>query len=312
MKPSFRLNFQQWVLMLVLPLSVVFFSTSCNEQTGKMSNAFVPTSHKLTNSGYPYVHHIKNEGATPQIGDEIEYHQIVFRNDSLLYSSLYSGRPRKAVLPGADQIPSPPPPDYEGLLLMSVGDSLSVYQTLDTFPAAKLPPGVSNSDVFIYNMKLVGLRSAAEVEAAKSARKDKRETLFTDVKSMIEDYNAGKLKSKLQKTESGLQYVVLKEGEGPKPLDGSFPEVEYAGFLTNGESFDDSWQRDTGFRFRVGRGQVIQGWDEGVPLMSEGAEYLFFIPYQLAYGEAGKPPSIPERSELVFHVTLVDSGAMNK
>jgi FKBP-type peptidyl-prolyl cis-trans isomerase len=66
--------------------------------------------------------------------------------------------------------------------------------------------------------------------------------------------------------------------------------------------FDNSYQRGTPFRFPVGQGQVIQGWDEALQLMPKGSEAIFFIPFELAYGAAGRPPQIPEKAMLVFYI----------
>ncbi|HHJ51227.1 MAG TPA: FKBP-type peptidyl-prolyl cis-trans isomerase [Phaeodactylibacter sp.] len=123
----------------------------------------------------------------------------------------------------------------------------------------------------------------------------------------LEAYKAGTLGTQLQKTESGLEYVVLEEGNGPKPQSGQMVTVEYIGVLKeDGKKFDESITRVPPFSFAVGKGQVIPGWDEGIELLSQGSEAVLFIPYQLAYGEAGSPPVIPEKADLVFYVELTD------
>ena len=80
--------------------------------------------------------------------------------------------------------------------------------------------------------------------------------------------------------------------------------VSYYGALTSGESFDDSFGKNRPFGFSVGNGTVIQGWDEGLTLMNEGAKYIFFIPPSLGYGEQGSPPLIEGNAELIFYVDL--------
>ena len=77
-----------------------------------------------TASNYPYIHHRKNEGSKAVVGDEVAYHQIVMKNDTLLQSSFYFGAPRKIIMPPRDSVASPPPPSYDALLLMSPGDSM--------------------------------------------------------------------------------------------------------------------------------------------------------------------------------------------
>ncbi len=102
---------------------------------------------------------------------------------------------------------------------------------------------------------------------------------------------------------SGLQYQVIKEGEGRKPKATDSVKCHYEGFLTDGTLFDSSIQRGEPAVF--GLQQVIAGWTEGLQLMSEGAKYRFFIPYMLGYGESGAGQSIPPYSALVFDVELI-------
>jgi peptidyl-prolyl cis-trans isomerase len=102
---------------------------------------------------------------------------------------------------------------------------------------------------------------------------------------------------------SGLQYQVLKEGNGKKPSATDQVKCHYEGTLIDGTIFDSSYQRNDPATF--GLNQVIAGWTEGVQLMSEGAKYRFFIPYNLAYGERGAGAQIPPFAALVFDVELL-------
>ena len=102
---------------------------------------------------------------------------------------------------------------------------------------------------------------------------------------------------------SGLQYQVLKEGNGKKPTAKDSVKCHYEGFLIDGTVFDSSVQRGEPAVF--GLQQVIAGWTEGLQLMQEGAKYRFFIPYRLAYGEGGAGSSIPPFAALIFDVELL-------
>jgi FKBP-type peptidyl-prolyl cis-trans isomerase len=104
-------------------------------------------------------------------------------------------------------------------------------------------------------------------------------------------------------TESGLQYRVIKEGNGRKPNAESQVVVHYRGRLLDGTEFDSSYQRNEPASFTVG--QVIQGWIEGLQLMNVGSKYEFYIPSYLAYGEEGNPV-IPPNSALIFEVELLE------
>lgn len=108
-------------------------------------------------------------------------------------------------------------------------------------------------------------------------------------------------------TPSGLKVVMFeKHPENPLPSAGQTVEVHYSGFNTDGSMFDSSVERDQPFSFILGRGQVIKGWDEGIALLHKGETAKLIIPYNLAYGENGRPPVIPPKATLIFDVQLLD------
>ena len=115
--------------------------------------------------------------------------------------------------------------------------------------------------------------------------------------------------AKMKKTDSGLRYQDLKEGEGDKPRAGQTCEMHYTGWLwedgKKGKKFDSSHDRDQSFKFRLGEGQVIKGWDEGVATMKIGGKRLLLLPPELAYGERGAGGVIPANATLLFEVELL-------
>ena len=104
-------------------------------------------------------------------------------------------------------------------------------------------------------------------------------------------------------TASGLQYYVIKEGEGEHPKAESRVKVHYHGTTIDGVVFDSSVDRGEPIEF--GLNQVIPGWTEGVQLMKKGGKYKFFIPQNLAYGASSPSPQIPAYSPLIFEVELL-------
>ena len=108
-------------------------------------------------------------------------------------------------------------------------------------------------------------------------------------------------------TPSGLKYEVLTSGNGQAAQAGDIAVVHYTGWLLDGTKFDSSVDRGTPFEFGVGRGGVIQGWDEAVALMQIGDKWKLTIPSDLAYGERGVGGGlIPPNSTLIFDVELLD------
>merc|ERR1712066_26508 len=103
----------------------------------------------------------------------------------------------------------------------------------------------------------------------------------------------------------GVEIKVITPGNGQSPMPGNKVQVHYVGTLTNGNKFDSSRDRGKPFEFKLGQGQVIRGWDEGVAQMSLGEKSLLTCTPDYAYGARGFPPVIPPNSTLVFEVELL-------
>ena len=106
-------------------------------------------------------------------------------------------------------------------------------------------------------------------------------------------------------TPSGLQYEDIETGTGPTAQSGQKAKVHYTGWLTNGQKFDSSKDRNDPFEFTLGAGQVIRGWDEGVAGMKVGGKRKLTIPPALGYGTRGAGGVIPPNADLIFEVELL-------
>lgn len=109
-----------------------------------------------------------------------------------------------------------------------------------------------------------------------------------------------------EKTESGLRYKIIQKGNGKKAENGKTVSVHYTGQLDNGKTFDSSYPRKKPIEFPLGRGNVIEGWDEGIALLQVGDKARFVIPSHLGYGSRGAGGVIPPNAVLIFDVELMD------
>ena len=130
-------------------------------------------------------------------------------------------------------------------------------------------------------------------EEREAAAKKRQEELLGDISQGFE------------KTASGLRYKIEEKGTGEKAEKGKTVSVHYKGMLPDGSVFDSSYTRNQPIDFKLGKGQVIQGWDEGIQLLNVGDQARFVIPSHLAYGERGAGGAIPPNATLIFDVELV-------
>jgi len=154
-----------------------------------------------------------------------------------------------------------------------------------------------------------GAKSAVSIEEAgnllESFFKDLEEKQAAAAKKAGADWLARNAKlDGVTTTASGLQYKVITRGSGKKPGLTSKVKCHYEGRLLDGSIFDSSYQRGEPATFGVT--QVIRGWTEALPMMSEGSKWELYIPYNLAYGEAGAQGAIPPYATLIFTVELLE------
>ncbi|WP_396191734.1 peptidylprolyl isomerase [Flavobacterium sp.] len=132
-------------------------------------------------------------------------------------------------------------------------------------------------------------------------RQKKIEDAKKAAEAKMEELAAG-----FDKTESGLRYKMIQKGSGKQAESGKTVSVHYEGSLETGKVFDSSYPRKKPIEFRLGQGQVIEGWDEGIALLQVGDKARFVIPSYLGYGASGAGGVIPPNATLIFDVELMD------
>lgn len=248
-------------------------------------------------------------------GSVITMHIITKTNDSTLFDS----RKMNNNEPVPAQITKP---QYngdimEGFALLSEGDSAHFRVPADSiFRNGQMPPFVKKGDTIHFFVKMVSVKSTEEYE------KEQKETA-TKQGGIDDGTIAQYLKDKnltATKTGSGLYYVITQKGSGENAKPGQEVSMNYTGRLMDGTVFDSNEDPKFGhkeaFKFQLGGGQVIKGWDEGIALLNKGSKATLIIPSPLAYGDRAMPPNennakgIPANSVLVFEVELLGAKEM--
>jgi FKBP-type peptidyl-prolyl cis-trans isomerase len=142
------------------------------------------------------------------------------------------------------------------------------------------------------------------VQAFKEFKSSKEKRLAEEKKR--QEAELGKISEGFDSTESGLRYKIIQEGNGKKAEKGQTVSVHYEGSLLNGQVFDSSYKRKKPIDFKLGTGQVISGWDEGIALLNVGDKARFVVPPDLGYGSTGAGGVIPPNATLLFDVELMD------
>ncbi|MCW5923139.1 MAG: FKBP-type peptidyl-prolyl cis-trans isomerase [Saprospiraceae bacterium] len=260
----------------------------------------------ITEHGYRYVHHIKKGGTKPQKGESIMAHVDIYAGDVQLSSSRKngSGSYRFDIAPENETL-THYPPLYDAALLMSIGDSLTIFQDVDENMRRYLPLSQKDAKEIRFELVLLEIVTLDQKAAAAKALEAAVEQIGQRVKAKVKAYNAGLLNAEIVARPSGLKMLVEEAGQGAAIQEGEPVQLHYYGCLLDGSSFDNSYIRRQTLQFAAGVGQMIAGFDEGVMQLRHGARAYLFVPPALGYGdqEAGGG-AIPANSELVFYIEI--------
>ncbi len=240
-----------------------------------------------------------------KVGDYVKYSSTLrTKNGDIIFSAAEPSKLLYAMViePNHDGDPS------EVLTMLGEGDSASLLISEKEFfkNITSLPDKVKPGDLVKLDLKIHNIYTADQynneilptIKAAPYLKEDQ----------LIKEYiNAHQWM--FSRTQSGLYVVVDKPGTGKKPKAGDKVKVNYSGFLLDGTPFDSNvnpqFNHVQPFEFTLGTGQVIKGWDEGIPFFAKGGKGKLIIPSRLAYGEQGSG-KIPPNSPLMFEVELLD------
>jgi FKBP-type peptidyl-prolyl cis-trans isomerase FkpA len=240
-------------------------------------------------------HNHDSNGKLAKMGDIMTFH-LTLKNgkDSTLKDSRKEGAPvvaqvQKAQFKGAFE---------QGLLLLAKGDSATFFVPVDSlfkgYP--QIPPVFKKGEDVKFTVKVISVQSETEFQATRKGNLEKQKSVDAGT---IAAYITKNNLTNVQKTPSGLNYVISNIGTGAQVTAGDSITVKYTGKLSSGKVFESNT-----YPLQVGRGMVIPGWDEGLQKFKQGGKGTLLIPSGLGYGDQGNP-TIPANSVLVFDVEIL-------
>ncbi len=286
-------HFVSFLIILTLFLPTVI---SLKAQSAKES---------ITPSGFQMVWLEKSKGENPEEGGRVFFYLQYSIGDSVVFDSRARGGELSSIeLPSKDDPKIAGEPLFEALYLMVPGDVVIVLQSLDQMNQPV--PGMTQEDEFRTRIEFVRYKTTEEYEAELQAIRDRESEVRDFVESVWWNYVSGEYGEKdLNQTASGIKYVIHHKGSGPEINVGDRINLHYYGkIIESARNFDNSYIRAREFSLEVGSGMVVAGWDEVLPLFNKGDVVSVFIPWTLAYGERGRPPLIPGKSDLLFYFEI--------
>jgi len=256
-------------IVLILALLLVFPILQAKSKKGFVT----------TDSGLKYKITKKGKGIQPKPGDRVQVHYTGKLQNGIVFDSSISRRKPFEFELGAGRVIKG---WEEGIALLHEGDKATLIIPPELGYGSKKVGKIPANSTIIFDVELVKVIPKPQIKPF-------------DIEGKPTIYSS-----------SGIKFIIVEAGEGESPKKGQTVVVNYTGYLPNGTMFDSSFSRGKPFEFKLGVGQVIKGWDEGVSFMKKGGKIRFIIPWKLAYGERGRPPKIPPKTDLTFDIELLD------
>lgn len=276
---------------IAILMMAVFLITSCGED------------YKTNENGLQYKFHVQNEGASPQVGDFITIDMFYGTDDTVLFDS--------ERIPDGLTFPLDSPyfkgDLFEGIMMMSIGDSASFKMSADSFylviaRAPELPDFITPGELMTFEVKLKDFKSK---EAKEQADADVLEELRITAEEELKNYLAEN-NITTEPLESGLIYIEEKRGSGPTPTTEEMVKVNLTVTLLDGSKIFSTADRGEPFEYQYGQNFDTKGLEEGVGMLRKGGKATLIVPQQIAYGAEARGEMIPSYSTIVYEVELLD------
>ncbi len=272
-------------------IAMISFS-SCN--SGSATSGYSTSA-----NGLDYKIITDNKQTKAKIGDYVQYYSALrTTNDSLVFAMNKTASPEIGMVSAAKDKGDP----IEILTMVGKGDSVSCLIPAETFfKGVEIPAPLKKGDKVKLELKIVDVFAKADYDAKMTEMEmQKNAAAEAEVLNYIKEHNLN-----AQRLPSGMYLVVDNPGTGATPENGKKVKVNYRGTLFNGTEFDSSMKPGrTPFEFVLGQGQVIKGWDQGIPMFKVGGKGKLLIPPAMGYGEQGQG-NIPANSWLVFDIEVL-------
>jgi FKBP-type peptidyl-prolyl cis-trans isomerase len=260
-----------------------------------------------TDSGLYYKFYVENEsGAQPKEGDVLTVSMIYRTNDSILFNS--------SNLPEAFRFPLDPPgfsgDIFEGLAMMHVGDSATFIIPADSLKRYGNLPPLDTGTMLYFDIKLISIQLQAEFEKEQEIIKQQQAEALEkmkaieseDISTYVKDNKIG-----IKPSESGMYFIVKRNGSGSKAVKGKVVEIHYSAEFLNGKKlFSSHDESGESICFELGKGFEIPAIEEALLKMNAGSVSKLIVPSSIAYGEKGIADLVPPYSPLIFELELLN------